>query len=357
MSKRPERERPYFHPAVLEFEKFVSDQGKYMEFLKEWLNYSWRWARDEKYKLVFRVQAAIIDALREFLNSRDFTEVLAPIIGPVTDPGIRGAKQATVDFYGMEYKVMSSAILYKQYMAASLGKIYFLSPNIRFEPNDSAFTGRHLVEFYQLDLEVYGATYNDVIDLAEDMVVYVIKRVGEEYGKELETKLNRQLPDFKKPFIRYTHKEAVELVNELGCRNPPNTEIRWECEKLLSAYHENPLFIMDYPKGARGFYDREDPQRPGILRDFDMLYPEGFGEAISGAEREYEPARVIARMREGGEDPNKYRWYLMMLREFYPLQTAGFGIGVERLTRYVCGLRAVWEARPYPKIAGIGPTP
>lgn len=248
MDKWPERKEPYFHPAVLEFEKMVSDQGKYLEFLREWLAHSWRWAREEKYKLVFKVQAEIIDALRDFLNSRGFAEVLAPIIGPVTDPGIRGAKQATVDFYGMEYKVMSSAILYKQYMAASLGKIYFLSPNIRFEPNDSVFTGRHLVEFYQLDLEVYGATYDDVMNLAEDMIIYVIKRVKDNYGKELETKLNRQLPDIRKPFRRYTHREAVELVNELGCKNPPNTEIRWECEKLLSAYHENPLFIIDYPK-------------------------------------------------------------------------------------------------------------
>jgi len=88
-----------------------------------------------------------------------------------------------------------------------------------------------------------------------------------------------------------------------------------------------------------------------------MLYPEGFGEAISGGEREYEPVKVIARIRESGEDPNKYRWLLEMLKDFYPLKTAGFGIGVERLTRFICGLRAVWEARPYPKVAGIGPAP
>ena len=88
-----------------------------------------------------------------------------------------------------------------------------------------------------------------------------------------------------------------------------------------------------------------------------MLYPEGFGEAISGAEREYEPDRLIERIKEGGEDPAKYGWFLQMAKELYPLQTAGFGIGVERFTRYICGLRAVWEARPFPKLAGIAPTP
>nr|KJR73704.1 MAG: asparagine ligase [Thermoproteus sp. AZ2] len=344
---------PRFHPSVLEFEKMVVDKEKYKQELEEWVKRSWRWAQQDKYKLVFRVQASALRALREYLDSKGFVEVLSPIIGPVTDPGIRGAKQATIDFYGAEYKVMSSAILYKQYMAAVLGKIYFVSPNIRLEPNDSIYTGRHLVEFYQLDLEMYKATYHDAMDLAEDLVSYVVKYIRDVHGKELEEKLGRQLPEFKRPFKRYTHKEAVEFVNKAGCKNPPKEELMWPCERLFSAYHDSPVFVYDYPRGSRGFYDREDPERPGVLRDFDMLYPEGFGEAISGAEREFEPERLVARIREGGEDPAKYSWFLQMAKEFYPLQTAGFGIGVERLTRYLCGLRAVWEARPYPKVAGI----
>ncbi|MEM2450365.1 MAG: amino acid--tRNA ligase-related protein, partial [Nitrososphaerota archaeon] len=129
-------------------------------------------------------------------------------------------------------------------------------------------------------------------------------------------------------------------------------EIPWEEEELLSKLMPTPFFVMDYPKGSRGFYDMEDPARPGILRDFDLLYPEGYGEAVSGAEREYIYEKVVARMHENGEDPAKYGWYLEMLREGIS-PTSGFGIGVERLTRFVCGLRTVWEARPYPKVAGI----
>lgn len=344
------------HPAVLELEKMARDRDSYVKFLEEWTRYSWRWARESKYATVFRIQASILRAIREYLDSHGFTEVLPPIIGPVTDPGIRGAKQVTVDFYGHEYKVMSSAILYKQYMAAVLGKVYFVSPNIRLEPNDSIFTGRHLVEFFQVDIEMLNGTLEDAMSLAEGLFMHVARYVEEVHGADLE-KLGRTLPEYRTPFARYTHAEAVELVNRLGCRNPRNTEILWECEKVLSAHHTSPLFIYGYPKGSRGFYNREDPERPGYLRDFDMLYPEGFGEAISGGEREYEPAKVIARIRESGEDPKKYKWFLEMLRDFYPLKTAGFGIGVERLTRYICGLRAVWESRPYPKVAGIGPTP
>ncbi|MFP3210711.1 MAG: asparagine synthetase A [Thermocladium sp.] len=342
----------FINKSILELEEMTGNSKEFLDFLEKWLQGSWRWIKEDKYRTMLRVEATAMHAVREFLDSHGFIEALAPIIGPVTDPGIRGAKQATIDFYGHEYKVMSSAILYKQYLASSLGKIYFVSPNIRLEPNDSALTGRHLVEFYQIDLEVRNASLEEVITLAEDLVDYAVKVVADTHGRDLE-KLGRALPEFKHPFPRYTHAEAVELVNKLGCSNPRNTELRWECEKTLSASHASPIAVYEYPKGARGFYDREDPQRPGYLRDFDLLYPEGFGEAISGAEREFEPARVIARMRESGEDPNKYRWYLEMLRENYPLQTAGFGIGVERLVRYLCGLRGVWEARPYPKVAGI----
>ncbi|ACB39850.1 asparagine synthetase A [Pyrobaculum neutrophilum] len=348
---------PRYHPAVVEFEKMVADRERYKKTVEEWLRYSWRWAQTDKYKLVFKVQAAIVKAIREYLDGRGFVEVLPPIVGPVTDPGIRGAKQASIDFYGHEYKVMSSAILYKQYMAASLGKIYFVSPNLRLEPPDSLYTGRHLVEFFQVDIEMYGADYGQAMEVAEGLVTHVVKRVREEYGRQLEDVLGRSLPEFKPPFKRYPHSEAIKIVNSYGCRNDPRSELTWECEKLMSGLHAQPFFVYDYPRGSRGFYDREDPQRPGVLRDFDMLYPEGFGEAISGAEREYEPERVMARIREGGEDPRKYEWFLQMLKELYPLKTAGFGIGVERLTRYICGLRALWEARPYPKVAGIAPTP
>ncbi|GAB6147518.1 asparagine synthetase A [Stetteria hydrogenophila] len=333
------------------------DREGFLSFLREWLSHSWRWAREEKYRLVFKVQAAALRAMREYLDSHGFTEVLSPIIGPATDPGIRGARQASIDFYGYEYKVMSSAILYKQYMAASLGRVYFNSPNVRLEPPESVYTGRHLAEFYQLDVEIYGASYTEAMEVAEQLFYHTVKRVAEEYGRLLEEKLGRSLEVHKPPYPRLTHAEAVRLARELGCRQPEDGEITWECEKLLSAEIGRPFFITEYPRGARGFYDREDPERPGVLLDFDLIYPEGFGEAVSGAEREYEPGKVEERMRETGEDPARYEWYLQMLRELYPLRTAGFGIGVERLTRYLCGLRGVWEARPYPKLAGIAPTP
>ncbi|MDJ0270038.1 MAG: asparagine synthetase A [Aigarchaeota archaeon] len=307
--------------------------------------------RTRRMQLILKVQATTFRGIRDYLDNNGFTELLPPIIGPVTDPGIRGAKQVTIDYYGKEYKVMSSAILYKQMAAASLNKIYFFSPNVRLEPLETATTGRHLVEFVQVDIEEANITYEDAMRTAENLVAHIISYVVDEAAPYFE-ELGRTLRKFKPPFKKITHKEAVELLRSKGEKVSYYTEIPWEQEEKLSRMFDEPFFIIDYPKGARGFYDMEDDSRPGILRDFDMLYPEGYGEAISGAEREYRYEKVIARMRESGEDPAKYGWYLDMLREGIP-PTAGFGIGVERLTRYLCGLSAVWEARPYPKIAGV----
>ncbi len=315
------------------------------------LQSSYRLVREPKTQRVLRIQAALGNAIREYLDGQGFVELLPPIIGPASDPGIRGAKQAVIDFYGKPYTVMSSAILYKQMMAAALGRVYFFSPNVRLEPLETASTRRHLVEFVQVDIEEAGAGYQDAMRRAEGLVSHVHARMKERVAEELAS-LGRSLNGVHVPFRRLRYDEALQILADHGRSIPYGVELPWEHEEYLSSLFREPFFVYDYPRSSRGFYDREDPDRPGVLRDFDLLYPEGFGEAISGAERQHEYDRVVERLRETGEDPAKYGWYLDMLREGIP-PSAGFGIGIERLTRYVCGLEAVWQARPYPKVAGV----
>ncbi len=307
--------------------------------------------RQPRMKRVLRIQASICSAIREYLDAKGFVELLPPIIGPVTDPGIRRAKQASIDYYGKEFKVMSSAILYKQMAVAALEKIYILSPNVRLEPLETVKTRRHLCEFVQADVEEANASYEDAMKTAEGLLHHVCKKIREKHKEDLEA-LGRNLKVPRIPFKRITYKEAYEILRSHGYDMKFGVEIPWEGEEAISAMFDEPFFVYDYPKGSRGFYDREDPKRPGILRDFDLLYPEGFGEAVSGAEREYTYEKVVERMKETGEDPRKYGWYLEMLKYGIP-PSAGFGIGIERLTRFICGLKNIWEARPYPKVAGI----
>jgi len=311
----------------------------------------YRAVRHPKMKMVLKVQDHILTSLRDFLRKEGFIEILAPIIGPATDPGIRGAKQVSIQYYGAPFKVMSSMILYKQMIISSFEKIFALSPNIRLEPVESAKTARHLAEFRQIDLEMVYATYHDAMNLAENLLTTVVKDIRENCSEELKA-LGRELKEVHGSFKRFTHKQAIELLRSNGHVVSYVEEIPWEAEVALSAMHDESFFVYDYPLVSRGFYDREDPSRPGILRDFDMLYPEGFGEAISGGEREHTYKGVLKRMKLTGVNPKEYGWYLQMLKEGVP-PSVGFGIGVERLTRWICGLKTIWEAVPFPKVPGI----
>jgi len=307
--------------------------------------------RKPETKLALRIQHRACDAIRAELTHMGFVEFLAPIVGPVTDPGIRGAKQGVIDYYGREYRVMSSGILYKQLALNAFDKIFFNAPNLRMEPPETATTGRHLAEFYQIDLEMARATYDDAMDVAERITVAATNAVAKEFGAQLQEQ-GRILKPLRQPFPRLTHAQCVERLHAAGREQDPRAEIRWPEEEFLSAQSDTAFFIKDYPKGSRGFYDQEDPKRPGILKDFDLILPEGFGEVVSGAEREYQYERIIARMRETGENPAKYGWYVDMLKQGIP-PSSGFGIGVERLTRFLTGLDAVWKARPWPKVPGF----
>lgn len=310
--------------------------------------------REKRLANVLKVQDEIISSIRAFLKSEGFTEILAPIIGPVTDPGIRGAKQVTIDYYGVPFKVMSSMILYKQMIITALPKVFALSPNIRLEPLETLKTRRHLTEFRQVDLEVAYATCEDVMNLGEKMLCQVIADVKAKCRKELGERC-KALKVPKRPFKRYTYREALEVLESMGIKVKYGEEIPWEAEEAISKAHSEPFWITNFPATARSFYYMESEENPGVLEDFDLIYPEGFGEAISGGQREHRYERLVERMKRSGEDPSQYGWYLDMLKAGIP-PSAGFGIGVERLTRFICGLENIWDAVPFPKVAGI-PSP
>ncbi len=327
---------------------------------------------------IYRFRHRVAVSIREFLDKEGFVEFDPIMLGPITDPGTRGASEFRVSYYGREYRLMRSGILYKQLLASAMeeGRIYFFYPNLRHEPIDANKTGRHLVEFVQVDLEVRDVDHFQVMEIAEKLLKHVVNEM-ERYEDRLRSVWKffgsdrESLPDVKLPLERMTHREAVELLMEqarnegivkelkrkFGVKRPQDrlsfkAEIPWEWEWYLSRMHDQPFFVHDYPRGARGFYDREYPGKPGILMDFDLIAPEGHGELSSGAAREYEIFKVFARMRETNENPELYRWYLQFLRD-HGRPTAGFGVGIERLVKYICDLPSVHLARPAPKVPGV----
>jgi asparaginyl-tRNA synthetase len=309
-------------------------------------------------RATLRIQHRLLTAAREYLCNEGFVELLQPIIGPVTDPGTRGSKQVDIDYYGHRYKLMTSGILYKQGALLGFEKIFYIGLNVRLEPPHTVSTSRHLAEFHQIDIEIAGASRAEAMRVASGVVSHAVLRVVEELPEELAG-LGRDLAALSggvaEDFDEISHHEAIELLRKLDRPHSAESEIDWECEELLSRTAQRPFFIVDYPRGCRGFYDRESRTEDGVLRNFDLIAPEGYGELASGSEREFEYRRLIERMRETGENPAKYSWYLEIARGGIP-PSAGCGIGVERLTRYVAGLQEIWQASAFPKIPGV-PSP
>ncbi len=302
-----------------------------------------------------RIQNSITAGTREYLGMNGFVELQPPLIGPVTDPGCRGAKQVDVDYYGHKYKMMTSVILYKQASLLAFDKIFYVAPNVRLEPLETATTGRHLVEFTQIDVEVARASREDVLDLAQGLLRHVVTYTLRESKMDLAAlgrDQNAFTPLLEEDFERMTHREAVSRLQGLLHGQSADAEIDWQGERIISEQTNRPFFIVDYPKGSRGFTDGESSTEPGVLRNFDLVASDGYGELCSGGERTHEYRRLIERMRETGENPAKYAWYLDLAREGLP-PSAGFGMGLERVTRYLAGLDAVWQANAYPKLPGI----
>lgn len=311
--------------------------------------------RSPQLRSAMLVQQEVLHAAREFLRGADFVELLPPLVGPVTDPGGRGAKALDVDYYGQPYKLMTSAILYKQASLKGFPRLFYIAPNVRVEPPETAGTGRHLVEFHQIDVELAGGTRADAQEVAAGLLTHVVEHVWTAVPHLLR-ELGREELDFAElrqgKFDALTHGEAVARLIGSGHPQSPDAEIDWEGEKVLSLEADRPFFVDDYPKGSRGFYDREDPERPGVLRNFDLIAHGGYGELVSGSERESRYAAIVTRMRESGENPAKYAWYLELAREGIE-PSAGFGMGLQRLVRFLTGLDALWQVSAYPKLPGV----
>lgn len=284
-----------------------------------------------------RVGSEIRRSMSDFLRKEGFVEIAPVIISPITDPLCHATGNVLFEYYGHPFQITKSMIFHKQMAMLACDRIFTFSPNVRLEPVELADTGRHLVEFTQLDLEWKGGTREKLMALGEKLVIAAISQIKKTCKKELASfKRNLKVP--KTPFEKITYTEAYKKYGP-------------EFEVVLSERHKDPFWIIDIPMERREFYDREDPKRHGILRDMDLVYPEGFGEALSGGEREYEHDRIKKRIEKFGMNPEDLKWFLEFARLGIP-KSAGFGIGVERLTRFCCGLKRIDDVTLFPKIPG-----
>jgi asparaginyl-tRNA synthetase len=294
--------------------------------------------QSDKMKRALYIQSGILDFSREFLKQKGFVEILPVIISPITDPLADFRIRGEIECYGFRYQLTKSMIFHKQISLYSLPQIFSFSPNVRIEASERGTSGKHLIEFVQLDLEVMEASREDLMAIGEELLVHILTRVKAGLDAELKF-FGRDLKIPHLPFSRMTYSDAVEAYGLYY-------------ENRLSESIDEPLWLLDFPEENREFYDREYPERPGILKDMDLIYPEGYGEALSGGEREFEYDKITKRIKRKGIDLKAYDIYLQFARKGL-FASAGFGIGIERLTRYICGIQQIAETRLFAKLPGI----
>jgi asparaginyl-tRNA synthetase len=304
------------------------------------------WLRSHRQHAVLRIRHEIIRACRNFFDERGFVLVDAPIFTPNACEGTTTLFQT--DYFDEKAYLTQSGQLYSEATSAAFGKVYCFGPTFRAEKSK---TRRHLMEFWMVEPEVAFAELPDMMDLAEAFLSSIVERVLATRRAELAV-LERDVAKLERvvaPFPRITYEEAVARLQQKGNPIQFGDDFGGDEETLLSNEFDRPVIVHRYPAAIKAFYMQNDPARPDLALCMDVLAPEGYGEIIGGGQRIHEHDKLLARIREHKLPEEAFRWYLD-LRKFGSVPHAGFGMGIERVVAWICGLEHVRETIPFPRM-------
>jgi asparaginyl-tRNA synthetase len=305
------------------------------------------WIRSERQQAILRIRHEIINTVRDFFNNRGFILADTPIFTPAACEGTTTLFPAQY-FDDQTAYLTQSGQLYNEANAMALGRVYCFGPTFRAEKSK---TRRHLTEFWMVEPEVAYADLNDVMELAEDLVVAVVGRVLEKRRREL-TIIERdtsRLEAVQKPFPRISYDDAVKRLQAKGLPIQWGGDFGGPDETTLSEEYDRPVLVHRYPAAIKAFYMKPDPERADLALGVDMLAPEGYGEIIGGGERLADLDLLLQRLKEHNLPQEAFEWYLD-LRRYGTVPHGGFGMGIERVVSWICKLDHVRETIPYPRM-------
>src|SRR5262245_38285692 len=303
------------------------------------------WLRSKRQWALLRVRDAVITGLRRFFDERGFVCMDSPMFTPSACEGTSTLFE--VGYFDRKAYLTQSGQLYAEASAMAFGKVFCFGPTFRAEKSK---TRRHLTEFWMLEPEVAFATLEDVLDLAEDMLVYTVRHVLENRSVELAV-LERDLSKLQaiqKPFPRITYDEAAAILKD----HPDSTfhygdDLGAPDETILSLRHDRPVMITHYPAAVKAFYMKREPGSDKV-KCVDVIGPEGVGELIGGSQREDDLELLLERIRHEKLPEEAFQWYLD-LRRYGSVPHSGFGLGLERTVAWIAGVEHVREAIAFPR--------
>ena len=305
------------------------------------------WIRTPRQAAILRIRAEAVRAARNFMDEQGYVLTDAPVFTPA-------ACEGTTTLFEVNYiddqkaYLTQSGQLYVEATAAALGKVYTFGPTFRAEKSK---TRRHLTEFWMLEPEAAYSHLEDMMQLGEGLVSAMAQSVAKNRPKELAV-LQRdasKLAKIEPPFPRITYEEAIDVVQKAGNPAKFGDDFGGDEETIISRQFEKPVMIHHYPSAMKAFYMAEDPQRPELALNFDVIAPEGYGEIIGGGERQSSYETLIRRIHENNLPEEAFQWYLD-LRRYGSVPHAGFGLGLERTVAWLCGTEHIREVIPFPRM-------
>jgi len=310
------------------------------------MEYRHLWLRSRRQHAILRVRHEIIRTCRNFFDERGFTLIDTPIFTPNACEGTTTLFQT--QYFDQVAYLAQSGQLYGEAAAAAFGKIYCFGPTFRAEKSK---TRRHLMEFWMVEPEMAFAELPDAMQLAEELVSAVIQRVLETRRTELEI-LERDIQKLEAmvmPFPRITYEEAIARLQKKGVAIQFGDDFGGDEETQLAQEFDRPVIVHRYPAAAKAFYMAKDPERPDLALCMDMLAPEGYGEIIGGGQRIHDLDVLLAQIQAHHLPEEAFKWYVD-LRRYGTVPHAGFGMGIERVVAWICGLDHVRETIPFPRM-------
>ncbi|HKD16909.1 MAG TPA: asparagine--tRNA ligase [Thermoanaerobaculia bacterium] len=303
------------------------------------------WMRSSQQHAVLKVRSEMEQAIADFFYDRGFVRIDSPIL---TGSSVEGTSTLfETDYFGDKAYLSQSGQLYLEPAAAAFGKVYCFGPTFRAEKSK---TRRHLTEFWMVEPEVAFLEFEGLCELAEDFIVALVGRALERCGEDLK-RLERdvsKLEKVQKPFPRITYREGIHQLQKKGFPVNFGDDLGADEETALCADLDRPLIVSRFPVVIKSFYMQPDPQDPEVVLGLDMLAPEGYGEIIGGSQRIHDLALLERRLEEHKLPREAYEWYLDV-RRYGTFPHSGFGMGLERLVAWVCGIHHLREAIPYPR--------
>ncbi len=304
------------------------------------------WLRSSKQRAILKIRAEVIRALRDFFDSREFTLLDAPILSGAACEGT--STLFGTEYFGEKAYLTQSGQLYQEAGIMAFGKVYCFGPTFRAEKSK---TRRHLTEFWMLEPEVAYADLDDIMVLAEEMVAAVVSRVLETRRQDLDI-LGRDTAALERvtaPFPRITYTEAVERLRAAGHDFEWGRDFGGDEETVLASQFEKPVMVHRYPLECKAFYMTQDPEDERLALCVDVLAPEGYGEIIGGSQRLDDLATLEDRIAKHDLPKEAFEWYLD-LRRYGTVPHSGYGIGLERTVAWICGIKHLREAIPFPRL-------